>query len=283
MANETTTTTLDDLCQAIIAEARMVLSQSVDLTDYIDKRMVPRGKSSVTFPEYGSMTATRTGDTDASNQSVSTSGTTITPTVVTAMTTILDTADWASAPLQVGSDIGKLAAGAIHDLRNQEVWALFDGFTQAVGTTNTDITEANIAAGVRYLLSAKAPRPYYLAITPHVFEDLLALYSTSTNWTSNAIRDAVLQRGELPPIYGVYPLLIDNLASGTSAGKADGADAKCGLFSRGALGCATMWDINVEPQRDASIVGNEIVVSTCYAVGEVKDTWGVEVLVDNKD
>jgi len=138
---------------------------------------------------------------------------------------------------------------------------------------------------LRQLISAKAPRPYYLAITPHVFEDLLALYSTNTNFTALAVREAVVTQGVIPPIFGLQPLLVDNLAAGASAGKADGADAKCGVFSGEALGYVFKpgSEIMIETQRDASMRGYELVATSVYAVGEIEDTWGVELLVDNKD
>ena len=285
MANETTTTSLDDLCQAIIAEARMVLSQGSDLSNYIMKRPLPKGKSGVTFPKYAALTASAlTEGTDlTSNSQVSTSGTTITPTQVGLMAVVTDIVDWASNAPQLGADIGKLMGDAILAKRNQDIWALFDGFSQTAGTTNTDITEANIASCVRQLMAAKAPRPYYMAITPHVFEDLITIYSTNSNFTATEIRNMVLEKGELPPIYGVIPLLVDNLASGTSAGKADAADAKCGVFSRQAIGMVEGYDIQIEPERNASMRGYELVATSYYAVAEVEDTFGVELLVDNKD
>jgi hypothetical protein len=285
MANETTQSALDDLCAAIIAEARMVLSRGDDLSKYVKRRSLPKGKSGVTFPKYGSVTASAlTEGTDiTTNTQVTTTSATITPTQVGLMSVLTDMADWASDPVNTGADIGKLFADAIRAKRNQDIWALFDGFSQTAGTTNTDITEANIASCVRQLTAAKAPRPYYMAITPHVLEDLLGLYSTSTSITTSELRDMALNKGELAPIYGVFPLLVDNLASGTSAGKADGADAKCGVFSRDAIGMVEGYDLKIETQRDASMRGWEIVGTSFYAVGEIDDTFGVELLVDNKD
>lgn len=285
MANETTQTTLDDLCQAVIQEARIVTTQGVRLRDYIRYKKVPQGKSGALFPEYGQVTAAGlTEGTDISSPTqVSTSGVTLTPTEHGLMPVLTDLADYASNPVDVASDIGKVCKDAIVARENQLIWALFDGFSQTAGKADTDITEANIASCVRQLISAQAPRPYYMAITPHVLEDLYAIYSTNTNFTSNDLRNMVLDKGVLPPIYGVIPLVVDNLASGTSAGKADSADAKCGVFSPMALGFAELWDIRIEPERNASLRAWELVVTSAFAVGELKDTWGVELLVDNKD
>lgn len=284
MANETTSTTLATLCQAIIAEARMTMSQGAKLRDYVMRRDLPEGKSGITFPAYGDVTVAAVAEgTDLSNQAVSTTGVTISPGEYGGMTTLTDVADYTSNPTQVGADIGKLFGEAIRAAQNQAIWALFDGFSQTAGTTNTDITEANIADCVRQLISAKAPRPYYMAITPHVFEDLLAIYSTNTANTTDQLRNAVLNDGVLPPIYGVIPILLDNLAAGTSDGEIDAADAKCGVFSRNAIGYVEGYDIRIETERNASLRAEEIVATTYFGVGEVNDAWGVELLVDNKD
>lgn len=284
MASETTTTSLNDLTNAAIAEAYMVLSQGDELAKYITRKPLKKGHSGETFPKYGALTAAGVAEgTELTNTQVSTSGVTITPTEVGLMTTITDMADWESNVLSLGADIGQLAADAIMAKRNQDIWALFDGFTQTAGASNTDITEANIASCIQQLMSAKAPRPYFLAITPHVFEDLLAIYSTNTSFSAEAIRNQVLNEGTMPPIYGVQPLLIDNLASGTSAGKADGADAKCGVFSKKALGIVQGYRIRIELERVAALRGYKVVITSFYAVGEIEDTFGVELLVDNKD
>lgn len=285
MANETTSTTLNDLCQAVIAESRTILSQSPRLRNYVTERPLQKGKSGVLFPLYDAIAAASVNEgTDLTNTAVSTTGPTVTPTEGGIMTTVTDIADWASNPAQVGAEIGKLFADSCHDLQDQIIWALFDGFTgNTAGTTNVDITEANILNAVQQLLNARAPRPYYLPITPHMFEDLLTLYVTSTSIATDTIRNTVLDKGEAPMIFGVIPILVDSLATGSSAGQRDAADAKSAVFSRGAIGYVEGYDIRVEPQRDASMRGTEIVVTTYFAAGEINDAFGCEMLVDNKD
>lgn len=284
MANETTSTTLNDLTQALIAEAFAVQSQGMNLSDFVSRRQLPPGKNAVLFPKYGAVTIAAVNEaTDLANQAVSTSGVTITPGEYGGMTTLTDVADYVSNPVQVGAEIGNLFGIAMNAIKNQTIWALFDGFSQAVGTTNTDITEAVILQAITLLTDAKAPRPYYFAITPYVMEDLMTIYSTNTSMSADAIRNSVLDKGILPPIYGVQPLLVDNLASGTSAGKGQAADAKCGMFSRSAIGYVDGYPMKVETERDASLRGTEIVTTAYFGVGEIEDTFGVEVLCDNKD
>jgi hypothetical protein len=198
------------------------------------------------------------------------------------MSTVTDVATFVSDS-NVRADIARVMGESYRDIRNQVMYGLFDGFSQQVGTTNTDMTEANIQAAVALLVKAKAPKPYYMSITPHQLEDLLPLYSTNSNQTAEALRNQVVLTGTLPPIHGCIPVLVDNLAAGTSTGEADEADTKGGMWSPAAIGDVVAWDFRIEEQRDASLRATELVATANFGLGEIKDTWGVEMLTDNKD
>lgn len=206
---------------------------------------------------------------------------TITPGEVGLMTTLTDLADRRSA-LNAAVRLGQVMGNAYRDKKNQDIYALCDGFSTAVGTTNTDITLALIRSAKIELVAAKAPGRHIMPVTPWVLNDLIPLYETSS-YSEQALRDMAMTNAELPMIEGVYPVLIDNLAAGTGAGQADEADTKTAVFSEFALGFVQEYDFRIEPQRDASLRANELVATASYGVGELKDSWGVEVLVDNKD
>jgi len=53
------------------------------------------------------------------------------------------------------------------------------------------------------------------------------------------------------------------------------------MFHKDALGLAMMQDIKIETQRDASLRADEIVATAVYGVGELHDSYGVEVLADS--
>ena len=56
---------------------------------------------------------------------------------------------------------------------------------------------------------------------------------------------------------------------------------KQGVFHRDALALAMMQDLKIETQRDASLRADEIVATAVYGVGELNDTYGVEVNSDS--
>lgn len=282
----TTTSTLDDLQQALIGQARLILSQGGDLRDFIDRRTVPPGKSSILFPEFGTVTATTIAEgSEFSSSAISTSGVTVTPTSTGVLVNVTDKALKESSAAQLGVDLGTVAAQAIRDKINQDVWALFDGFTTnaAEGNASSDITEAMILSAQAKLQVQKAPRPYFLPMTPFTMEDLLTIYSTNTNLTSEPIRNQVLATGIMPTILGVTPILIDNLAAGTSSGEISAANIFTAIYSRGAIGYSEGWEIRTETQRVAKGISTDIVVSSDYGVDIVKNGWGVELQLDNLD
>lgn len=283
MADETTTTTLNDLTQSAIAEARMTLSQGILLSDLVSKRPLPKGHNAVSFPLYGAATHSAVAEaTDLANQAISTSTATITPGEYGSMTTLTDVAAYASQA-QVGTDLGRLFGEAHRDAVNQAIYALFDGFSTAIGTTNTNITVALLDEAVRQLRINKAPPPYYFVTTPHVMRDLVGLYAAVAVANVSTLSQMAQEKGMLPPFHGVVPIIIDNLAAGTGAGGIDEADTKSGVFSSAAIGMAVGYDFTVVTQRDESMRGVEIIGKSYWAVGELNDTYGIEVLLDNKD
>jgi len=277
MANETTTTTLTELIQASIGEARVVSSQGVNLEEYVTRRPLEAGKGSATFPIFDEEVMNSVAEgTDLTNTAFDSTAVTITPGEYGLMTTLTDLAS-NRAGAQAAIDIGRVMGEAARAAKNEAIYALCDGFSTALGTTDTDITEALIQQAVATIRAAKAPGPYYMPVTPWVLEDLLGLYSTNTNYTAEALRNQSVLEGTLPPIHGVIPLIVDNITG------IDDADTKTAVFSGAAIGYVEEWDFRVETERNASLRGTEWVATASFGVGEIKDSWGVELLVDNKD
>ena len=56
---------------------------------------------------------------------------------------------------------------------------------------------------------------------------------------------------------------------------------KIGIFHKDALAIAMMQDLKLETQRDASLRADEIVATAVYGVGELHDSYGVELHVNS--
>ncbi len=274
MADELTTAQVDDLSGVAIQEARLTLQNLSQLQDFITVRNVPTGASTARFPLWGGLTAAAlTEGNDIVNSSASTSGVEISPTTNAAWGTVVTDIAVHDAP-QTFAELGRAAASSIVQKKNADIYALFDGFSQAVGTTDVNITEAVIREAKKLLLQQSIPpnEPLFMVLTPEPFEDLMGLYSLNTNNTSDVIREAVY-RGEAPPIYGVRTVL-------HTSGVSETGDVKCGMFARDALAMAVGWDLKLEVVRRARAVAWDFVMSASYTVAELNDLHGIEMLLD---
>jgi len=284
----TTTTTADDLVQAAIAEARLVIDQRARLKNFVLRRSLEHvpGKT-VDFPLWANVTAAAlTEGTDlTTNTALSTTKASITAAEVGVMTTVSDLAETATEQ-QVGVDAGKILGNAIARKINQDLFAQFDSFTTEVGTTDTDITPDLVRSALSRLVQSNAPGPYTLAVTPHVYDDLLAAWDqtgTAVYRFSQTLTEDAQRKGIIDELYGVNIVIVSDLADGTDAGERDAADIVCGMFSAEALGYVEKWPVRIERQRDASLRGYELVATACYGTGIIHDAWGVGLLADNKD
>lgn len=282
MANETIASSVNELASTAVAEARLVMRNRQDLRNLCVRRNLANGQENIRFPKYANLTAAAQSNEgqDQANQEWTTTGVVLTPAVNAMVTTRISDLAAHNSP-QTMIDFGRAAGEAILKKINADIFALFDGFSTAVGSTGVDITNDTIRQAVTKLLQANAPEPYYFGFTPEVWQDWMAYLTTSgqgANVLSDEAKNKIVARVVDPSItiHGVVPVLI-------TSGVSEAGDLKCGIWSQWALGYAEAWDIKVEPQRASKGVGTDFTASTAYAVGEIDDTMGVEVLVDGAD
>jgi hypothetical protein len=166
---------------------------------------------------------------------------------------------------------------------NSDVLSLSSGFSGSTGSTGLDLTEAYIIAGEVTLASNGVPPPYRGVLHPQQWADLIADVGTTINPASGpgaqtsreATNDwSVPSVGPVGSAYGVE-WYTSHLVPTANAG----AD-RLGMIvaPQHAIGHVSKWDVRVEPERDASLRAREIVVTACYAVGELRDAAGIGVL-----
>jgi hypothetical protein len=274
MASETTAAVVANLAAIAKAEALLMNNNMGDLSRLIDKRALPVGYSAIDFPIISQISAQTKADGAAFDNAAPTiNKVTLTPSAkVGDLKMITDLASHNAE--QLAADLGKQQGAAITAKVNADIFALFDGFSQSVGAANTKLTCAVIRAGITLLNKAGALGEKYLVLTPTLLDNLIEDYSTSTGGNlllSDRARDAVLAGKTDAPILGVIPYLVNSGISETTT-------IKTGLFTRPAIGMATAWEFKPETERDAASVATKLVMSSCYAIGEVNDTFGVEVL-----
>lgn len=278
MANESTSSTLSELYTEIVAEALFVASEQSIMRPLVKNYAITGGGKSVEVPIYSAVSASAVSEaTDLSNTAINPTSVTITASENGIMTTLTDLAR-NSAPRNVAGDIGKLFGEAIAKKIDKDLTALFDGFSTAVGGDSTALTAAIVFQAIANVRNAGVSMDGVSAVIhPMVAYDLKAnLTNTFANANGNDVANEALRNGFVGRLGGVPIYETTNIDhTGT------GGDYKQGVFHRDALALAMMQDLKIETQRDASLRADEIVATAVYGVGELNDTYGVEVHSDS--
>ena len=274
MANETTTTTTSELFTEIVAAALFVANEQSVMRNLVRNYTIAGGGKSVEVPIYGTVSASAVSEaSDLSNTAVNPTSATITASEVGIMTTLTDLAR-NSASRNVAQDIGKLFGEAIAKKMDQDLTALFDGFSTSIGGGGTELTVDNIFKAVATLRQANVPMPYYGVFNPKVIYNVKkSLTNTFVNPNAGDLQNEAMRTGFIGTIAGVQIFESSNVD-----GTTDTDNCKGGIFSQDALGLAMMQDIKIETQRDASLRADEIVATAVYGVGELHDSYGIEML-----
>jgi len=278
MANESTSSTLSELYTEIVAEALFVASEKSIMRPLVKNYAISGGGKSVEVPIYAAVSAAAVSEaSDLSNTAINPTSVTITASENGIMTTLTDLAR-NSAPRNVAADIGKLFGDAIAQKIDKDLTALFDGFSTAVGSGSTALTAALVFQSIANVRNAGVSMDGVSAVLhPMVAYDLKAnLTNTFANANGNDLANEALRNGFVGRLGGVPIYETTNVSNDGTAG-----DYKQGVFHRDALGLAMMQDLKIETQRDASLRADEIVATAVYGVGELNDSYGVELHSDS--
>lgn len=279
MANETTSSTLNDLLPSIVAEAMFVAGERSIMRGLVKTyNLAPGQGKTVTVPIYPLQTAAGVTEGDeVSNTAVSTSGATLTVSTAAIRTLVTDLAV-ASSASNVVADLGRLFGEAMARKIDTDLLALFSGFSGTVGAADAALSAATIAKAAATLRARGVPaQDLACVVNPYVAYDLKAsLTATFANPNAGMIQNEAMMTGYVGTLFGI-PVFESNLiANNGTAG-----DYVGGVFHREALGLAMVGDINIETQRRASYLGTDVVASAHYGVGELYDGYGVGVVADS--
>lgn len=275
-----TTTTLNDLLPAITAEAMFVANERSIMRGLVKNFTLPAGQGkTVTVPIYPAQSAAAlTEGNEISNTAVSTDGATLTISTVAIRTIVTDLAK-ASSASNVVADLGRLFGEAIAKKMDQDLTALFSGFTGlTAGSASTALSAAVVAQAVAKLRANAVPQDALACVVhPYVAYDLKKdLTNTWQNPAAGIIQNEAMASGYVGMLFGVPVFESSNIADTGTAGDYVGA-----VFHRDALGLAMIGDITIETQRRASFVGDDVVAYAHYGVGELYDGYGVAVTSDS--
>ena len=278
MANESTSSTLSELFTEIVAEAQFVAQEQSIMRNLVRNYAISGGGKAVEIPIYAAVSASAVSEaSDLSNTAIDPSSVTITASEVGVMTTLTDLARNA-APRNVAADIGRLFGEGIAKKQDTDMTALFDGFSSAVGDGTAAISAASIFNAASTLRAAALNiNECAVVLHPKIAFDLKAnLTNTFANSNANDLANEALRSGFVGTLAGMRVFETSNMSNTGNAG-----DYKGAAFHRDALEMAEMQGLKIETQRDASLRADEIVATAVYGVGEVHDSYGVELHFDS--
>jgi len=277
MANESTSSTLSELYTEIVAEAQFVASEKSIMRNLVKNYAITGGGKAVEVPVYAQVSASAVAEaTDLSNTAIDPSSVTITASEVGVMTTLTDLAR-NSAPRNVAGDIGKLFGEALARKQDADLIALFDGFSTTLGDGTGAISPAVIFNALSTLRANSLPaNECAVVLHPKIAYDLKSGLTNTFAGLDTENSNEALRSGFVGTLAGMPIFETSNMANTGTAG-----DYKGGAMHKDALAIAMMQDVKIETQRDASLRADEIVATAVYGVGEIHDTYGVELHHDS--
>jgi N4-gp56 family major capsid protein len=277
MANETTSSTISELYTEIIAEAQFVVNEKSLMKNLVKNYTISGGGKSVEVPIYAQVAAAAVADaTDLANTAINPTSVTITASEVGIMTTLTDLAR-NSASRNVAADIGQLFGNAIAKKIDVDILAKFDGFSVTAGSASTVLAPAGIFNAAATLSAVGLdPSECYAVMHPHVAYDLKSGMTNTFAGLPSDVSNEAMRTGYVGQLAGIKLFETANMSNTGTAG-----NYKIGIFHRDALAIAMMQDLKLETQRDASLRADEIVATAVYGVGELHDSYGVELHVNS--
>ena len=270
-----TSSTLSDLFSNIIAAARFTAEEQSLMAGLVTRYDIGNvAGTTIQVPKYPAIAAADlTEGTDMSSTTVSTSSVSVTVGEVGAQVLLTDMAAMgAGNPAQ---ELGTVLGNAIATKMDKDIIALFDGFSTSIGAAAQEITAADIFKAAATLRANKAPGDYVAVVHPYQAYQLSAnLTNTFANPNGGDIQNEAMRSGFVGSLAGVDIYQSANIAVDGSG------DAKACLFAREAMCIAMKRDFNLETERDASNRAFELNATAVYGVGELDDSYGVELLFD---
>ena len=271
----TTSSTLDDLFVNIVAQARFTAEEQSIMRNLVTMYDIGNvAGTTIQVPKYPSISAADlTEGTDMTSTTVSTSSVSIAVGEVGAQVFLTDMAAMGAG--NPAEELGTVLGNAIATKIDQDLIALFDGFSTSFGATTTELTVADIFKAAATLRNNQVMGRMVAVLNPLQAYSLKAnLTNTFANPNGGELQNEAMRNGYVGSIAGVDIFESANVAVDGSG------DAKGAVFAPEALALAMKRDFVIEPQRDASNRGWELNATAVYGVGELDDSYGVEMYFD---
>jgi len=173
------------------------------------------------------------------------------------------------------SELGTVLGNAIATKIDTDLIALFDGFGTSFGSAGAETSVADLFKAAATLRANKVTGSIAAVVHPYQAYAIKAnLTNTFANPNGGDAQNEAMRNGYVGTIAGIDVYESANVTIDGSG------DCKGAVFAPEALAIAMKRDFNIEPQRDASNRAWELNATAVYGVGELDDSYGVEILGD---
>jgi hypothetical protein len=275
-----TSGSLEDAQRIIISEVKYTAEHNAPCKNLVEHFTLPKGAKSITVPKVGRATAAALTDgvDMADSAAIGMASTSLTTSEVGLKFIVSDKLVRQEVP-DVFRMVGRQGGDAMARKVDTDIIALFDGFSEASGSTGTNVTMAFFAAAVTRLEAGyagtgePAPMPYACVLHPHNIHALrTAVAVAGTYPIPHGYSEDLLKEWHELTLSGV-PIFRDGNISINSTSTC----TKGGMFSKNALCYVESQAPNIERERDASLRATEINFVADYGVFELDDAYGIEM------
>ena len=280
MAQTATTGNLENAQRIIIASARYTEEHNAPAMNLIEQFTLPKGSKQVTVPKGGQMDMADLVDglDIVDEEQIGMTTVDLTAAEVGAKIIITDKLARQSAE-NVFSIIGRQLGDGMARKKDNDVTALYSGFSTDIGASGRTMKLANVAAAVAVAKGSQYGSQVYINHHPFAVFDLAkeaagtaATYPMTPGWSQDLLGNFW---SGIRPVYGV-PIFEDGNITRTTPAATVGF-----IGDKTAMAVLKSVDTRTERQRDASLRATEVIITSDYGVFELDDSKGAGLTMDS--
>ena len=280
MAQTATTGNLENAQRIILAAARYTEEHNAPAINLIEQFTLPKGAKQVTVPKVGQMSMSDLvdGQDIIDEEEIGMTTVDLTAAEVGAKVILTDKLVRQAAD-NVMSMVGRQLGDGMARKKDNDVTALYSGFSTDLGASGRDFDIANVAAAVAYAKGSNFGSQLYINHHPFTIFDLAkeaagtaATYPMTPGWSQDLLGNFW---SGIRPIFGV-PVFEDGNITRTTPAATVGV-----IADKSALAVLKSVDTRTERQRDASLRATELVMTSDYGVFELDDSRGAALTLDS--
>ena len=280
MAQTATTGNLENAQRIILAAARYTEEHNAPAINLIEQFTLPKGAKQVTVPKVGQMSMSDLvdGQDIVDEEEIGMTTVDLTAAEVGAKVILTDKLVRQAAD-NVMSIVGRQLGDGMARKKDNDVTALYSGFSTDLGASGRDFDIANVAAAVAVAKGSNYGSQIYINHHPFTVFDLAkeaagtaATYPMTPGWSQDLLGNFW---SGIRPIFGV-PVFEDGNITRTTPAATVGV-----IADKSALAVLKSVDTRTERQRDASLRATELVMTSDYGVFELDDSRGAALTLDS--